>query len=140
MQASPTAGPAYPVPQYGAPLLPQDSGAKHQIWEYGQSPNPQQGIPVQPPRYMSHPQQGGVPAVPPICHGPPRAPGYQGPPAAPTSMRLIAGQMGPPGHMNPGMLPQGGQTHHLKPPPPYQQICGPGPQGMTPANGGGYYM
>ena len=142
VQAPPTPGPAYPVTQYGAAIPPQDSGAKHQMWEYDQSSNPQQGMPVQPPRYMNHPQQGGVPAVPPGHHGPTCAPGhYQGPPVAPTSMRQMAGQTGPPGHINPGMVPQGGQTHHLKPhPPPYQQMCGPGPQGMTPANGGGYYM
>jgi hypothetical protein len=164
LQASPTAGPTYPGPQYGAGPPPQDSGAQQQMWEYEQNSKAQQGsgpmagqpMPGQQPMYMSHPQHGGVPGGPSGHHGPPGAPPshYQGPPGPPTSMGpmsgppAMGGQMGPPGHMGPGgMLPQGGQNRHLGPPPPpghsmppYQHMHGPGPQGMPPSNGGGYYM
>lgn len=141
-------GPGYPAAQYGAGPPPGDSGAQQQAWEPEGSGKAQQvsgpmgGQPMagQPPMYMSHQQHGAH-------HGPPGAPGsYQGPPGPVTSMGPMGGPMGPPGHMGPGMHPQGQQNHHMGPPghpmAPYQQMHGPGHQGMGPSNGGpgGYYM
>lgn len=156
-------GPGYPAAQYGAGPPPGDSGAQQQAWEPEGSGKAQQvsgpmgGQPMagQPPMYMSHQQHGAH-------HGPPGAPGsYQGPPGPVTSMGPMGGPpmggppmggppmggpMGPPGHMGPGMHPQGQQNHHMGPPghpmTPYQQMHGPGHQGMGPSNGGpgGYYM
>ncbi|KAG0604748.1 hypothetical protein M758_9G004800 [Ceratodon purpureus] len=152
------AGPGYPAAQYGAAPPPQDSGAQQQAWDpegsgkAQQVSGPMQGQPMsgQQPMYMNH-QHGGAGGHS-GHHGPPGAPGsYQGPPGAVTSMGPMSGPpgmggpMGPPGHMGSGMHQQGQQNHHMGPPGhsmPYQQMHGPGHQGMPPSNGGpgGYYM
>jgi polypyrimidine tract-binding protein 2 len=149
------AGPGYPAAQYGAAPPPQDSGAQQQAWDSEgsgkaqQVSGPMQGQPMsgQQPMYMNHQQHGGAGGHS-GHHGPPGAPGsYQGPPGAATSMGPMSGPpgmggpMGPPGHMGSGMHQQG----HMGPPGhsmPYQQMHGPGHQGMPPSNGGpgGYYM